>query len=165
MFPVPDDHWDDVMATFDAPVTRPYWSTEIWDTFADDPYAPAVTPLAGKTLVESVPKLTLLALMLESPAPFADTFETEIMEGKSAFTRARNKGGPAEPMDGPAKTWFGGAPVAVPVPPDEILRGVPRVKTSMETPSTTDKAYPGLEVWWIATFPCGSITMASWVWS
>jgi hypothetical protein len=64
-------------------------------------------------------------------------------------------------MDGPAKTWFGGAPVAVPVPPDEILRGVPRVKTSMETPSTTDKAYPGLEAWWIATFPFGSIIIAT----
>ena len=32
------------------------------------------------------------------------TFETEIIEGKSALTRARNKGGPADPMDGPANT-------------------------------------------------------------
>jgi hypothetical protein len=30
--------------------------------------------------------------------------------------------------------------VDTPVPPDEVVRGVPRVKTSMEAPSTTVKA-------------------------
>jgi hypothetical protein len=67
-------------------------------------------------------------------APFAYTFETETYGGKSALTRARNKGGPAEPIEGPAKTWFGGAPVAVPVPPDEMAKGVPKVSWSIEAP-------------------------------
>ena len=84
--------------------------------------------------------MTFAPVRAERPAPFADTFETEIIEGRSAFTRARNKGGPAEPMDGPAKTWFGEAPEAVPVPPEEMASGDPRVSLSIETPSTTVSA-------------------------
>jgi len=37
-------------------------------------------------------------------APFEYTFDTITYEGKSAFTRARNEGAPAEPTEGPAKT-------------------------------------------------------------
>jgi hypothetical protein len=37
-------------------------------------------------------------------APFANMLETEIYWGRSAFTRARNDGAPAEPIEGPAKT-------------------------------------------------------------
>ena len=56
-----------MMATLEAPVTRPYWSTVTCDTLALEPYRPAVTPLAGKTPVDKVPNETLLALMFESP--------------------------------------------------------------------------------------------------
>ena len=37
-------------------------------------------------------------------APFEYTFDTTTYEGKSALTRARNEGAPAEPTEGPAKT-------------------------------------------------------------
>ena len=64
-------HWDDAMnPTFEAEVTRPYWSTVTCETFAEDPYIPAVTPLVGNTLVERVPRLTLLAFMFEIADPF-----------------------------------------------------------------------------------------------
>jgi hypothetical protein len=41
-------HCEDKMATFEAWVTRPYWSTWMDDTFEKLPYCPAVTPLAGR---------------------------------------------------------------------------------------------------------------------
>ena len=40
------------------------------ETFSEDPYVPAVTPLAGNTLVERVPKLTFAAFMFEIAEPF-----------------------------------------------------------------------------------------------
>ena len=40
----------------------------------------------------------------DRPDPFPNTFETEITLGKSALTRARNEGAPADPMEGPANT-------------------------------------------------------------
>ena len=53
-----------MMVTFEALVTRPYWSTAICATFADEPYVPAVTPLVGKTPVERVPNERLEAFRL-----------------------------------------------------------------------------------------------------
>jgi hypothetical protein len=41
-------HCEDRMATFDACVTRPYWSTWMDETFEELPYCPAVTPLTGR---------------------------------------------------------------------------------------------------------------------
>jgi hypothetical protein len=52
----------------DAAVTSPYWSTVIWDTFANDPYVPATTPLGGKFVFEIVP-VKFEALRLERPFP------------------------------------------------------------------------------------------------
>jgi hypothetical protein len=40
----------------------------------------------------------------ERAAPFADMLDTAIYEGKSASTRARKDGVPADPIDGPANT-------------------------------------------------------------
>ena len=48
-------HCEAVIATFDAFVTRPYWSTVTLDTFAPDPYRPAATPLTGRLPVDIVP--------------------------------------------------------------------------------------------------------------
>ena len=55
---------------FEAAVTLPYVSTVTCDTFADDPYVPAVAPLTGNTLVESVPDATFVALIFEIADPF-----------------------------------------------------------------------------------------------
>jgi hypothetical protein len=87
------------------------------------------------------------------------TDETEIDDGKSELSSARNVGAP-EPDVGPAKTVFWAEDVA-PVPPDVVSRGVPRVKVSTDAPSTTVKAYPGLEAVCTATLPYPSMTIAS----
>ena len=71
----------------------------------------------------------------------------------------RNVGAP-DPDTGPEKTVFCAA-VAVPVPPDATAKGVPRVNLSMDAPSTTVKAYPGLEAVCTATFPYPSMTIAN----
>jgi len=88
---------------------------------------------------------------------------SEIVCGRSCDIRARNEGA-LVPDVGPIKARFC-ATVAVPVPPDAVLNGVPRVNTSMEAPSTTVKAKLGLAPVCIATFPYPSTTMASCVWS
>ena len=100
--------------------------------------------MAGSRKLSRVPNVMFEAFMEDSAAPLAVTFETTTEAGRSALTRDRNKGADGPPADGPANTWFVGAPDAVPVPPEEIARGVPRVRVSMEAPSTTVKAYPGL---------------------
>jgi hypothetical protein len=107
-----------------------------------------VPTLAKEVITELAVRLVFKELRFEIVMAFrVATFrvEIEITEGKSALTSARNEGAPADPMDGPAKTWFGGAPTDVPVPPDEMAKGVPNVKLLMEAPSTTVRAYPGLE--------------------
>ena len=72
--------------------------------------------------------------------------------------------GAPDPETGPVKTAFCDT-VAVPVPPDATAKGVPRVSLSIDAPSETVRAYPGLDVVWIATFPYPSMTMANCVWS
>ena len=86
-----------------------------------------------------VPKAMFEAFREERAAPLAVTFETTTEAGRSALTRERKRGGFVPPVAVPAKTVFCGA-VAAPVPPDEMAKGVPRVKVSMEAPSTTVRA-------------------------
>ena len=68
-FPSTVVHCDERMPMFDAAVTRPYWSTVTWDTFALEPYVPATTPLGGKFVFEIVPVM-FEALRFERPYPF-----------------------------------------------------------------------------------------------
>jgi hypothetical protein len=63
-------HWDERIATFEAVVIRPYWSTDTWDTLALEPYCPATTPVWGKFVVEISPnKLAVLRLDNADPLP------------------------------------------------------------------------------------------------
>ena len=63
----------------DASVTIPYWSTVIWDTFANDPYAPGVTPVTPKFVFEIVP-VKFEALMFERPLPSPKKVVPQILE-------------------------------------------------------------------------------------
>ena len=56
------------MATFAAVVTRPYWSTETWDTFADEPYVPGETPLEGNRPKGRIP-VRWFVVMFKIPEP------------------------------------------------------------------------------------------------
>jgi hypothetical protein len=94
----------------------------------------------GSWELARVPNVMFEAFMEDRDAPLAVTFETTTEAGRSALTRDRNKGADGPPVDGPANTWFVGAPDAVPVPPEEIGSGVPRVRVSMEAPCATVKA-------------------------
>ena len=47
-FPALLVHWDEVMATFAAFETRPYWSTVTWDTLALEPHVPWAVFRIGK---------------------------------------------------------------------------------------------------------------------
>jgi hypothetical protein len=72
------------------------------------------TTFRGPTLAkEGITELAVRLVFKEFRFEIVMTFrvatfrvEIEITEGKSALTRARKKGAPADPMDGPAKTWF-----------------------------------------------------------
>lgn len=59
------------MATFEACVNRPYWSTVKVPTFEKLPYGPGVTPVTIKFVFEIVP-VRFEALRLESPYPFPE---------------------------------------------------------------------------------------------
>jgi hypothetical protein len=55
-------------------------------------------------VAEATTPVTFAPVRAERADPFADTFDTEMYEGRSALTSARNEGAPAEPVEGPAKT-------------------------------------------------------------
>ena len=117
----------------------------MFEAFMEDRDAPfAVTfetlMMAGSRKLSRVPNVMFEAFMEDRDAPLAVTFETTTEAGRSALTRDRNKGADGPPTDGPANTWFVGAPDAVPVPPEEIARGVPRVRVSIDAPCATVKA-------------------------
>ena len=83
------------MGTLLASVTRPYWSTVTWETFAPEPYMPALTPLVGRVVKGTVP-VKFDELMFEIPDPFEATSNpcmfrpvkvpTEVMFGWAAWT-------------------------------------------------------------------------------
>ena len=60
------------MATLEAVVTLPYWSTVNCETFALEPYVPAVAPLVGKFPSEIVPT-RLLVFKFEIADPLETT--------------------------------------------------------------------------------------------
>lgn len=84
-------------------------------------------------------------LSAERPDPLADTFATEIIDGKSEFTSDRNVGAAVPTTVGPANMRFW-ATVVTPTPPDPTAKGVVRVRVSIMAPCDTVKAYPGLDV-------------------
>ena len=110
------------MGTLDAAVTLPYWSTVTCETFALEPYVPAVAPLVGKLPTEIVPT-RLLEFKFEIPEPLETT-------SKPCTLR---------PVSVPTEVMFGWAGVvtlaAVPTVPTRLLEFKLEIAEPLETTS------------------------------
>ena len=123
------------------PASVPYRVVPLTDE-ADTVFDPASVPYRVVPLTDEADTVFDPASVPYKVPELID--ETIIEDGKSEFTSARNVGAP-DPNSGPAKIVFWPA-LAVPRPPEEIPRGVPRVRTSIKAPSETVRAVPGLEL-------------------